>query len=240
MKLQWLGLLVLGLGMALTQGMSDTVQVKQDVKLGTYLSGSNGKALYIFTKDQPGLSNCSGGCATAWPPLLVSGDAPVVPMGIPGKFGVITRSDGGHQVTYNGWPLYYWAKDQAPGQTTGQGVGGVWFIANVSPTLQVHNDAKLGSFLVGPTGMTLYIFSKDQPNMSTCTGACLEHWPALAVGYPPVAIEGLSGKLGTITRTDGTLQVTYNGQPLYYFAGDKAVGEATGQNVGGVWFVVKP
>lgn len=65
MKLRWLGLLVLGLGMALAQGMSDTVQVKQDIKLGTYLSGSNGKALYIFTKDQPGLSNCSGGCATA-------------------------------------------------------------------------------------------------------------------------------------------------------------------------------
>ena len=74
----------------------------------------------------------TGNCATNWPPLLTNG-TPVAGTGVDAsKFGTTTRADGTTQVTYNGWPLYYYAKDQQPGDTNGDGVGNVWYL--VSPT----------------------------------------------------------------------------------------------------------
>ena len=92
-------------------------------------------------------------------------------------------------------------------------------------------------------GMTVYTFDKDVANSGTsaCSGGCLTKWPALTVpaGSTPTAASGITGKLGTITRTDdGTLQVTYNGKPLYFFAGDKAAGDSNGIYTG--WSAVKP
>ena len=90
--------------------------------------------------------------------------------------------------------------------------------------------------------MTVYIFTKDvkDSGKSACTGGCLDTWPALTVaaGATPTGGAGVTGKLGTITRDDGTLQVTYNGLPLYYFKNDKAPGDANGiyEN----WEAVKP
>jgi len=109
-------------------------------------------------------------------------------------------------------------------------------------------DAKpvgsVGTVLVaGSNGMTLYIFTKDvkDSGKSVCTGQCLTTWPALTVaaGETPTGGTALTGKFGTITREDdGTTQVTYNGLPLYFFANDKAVGDANG--VYENWEVVKP
>jgi len=92
-------------------------------------------------------------------------------------------------------------------------------------------------------GMTVYTFDKDVANSGTsaCSGGCLTKWPALTVpaGSTPTAATGITGKLGTITRTDdGTLQVTYNGKPLYFFSGDKAAGDSNGIYTG--WSAVKP
>ena len=92
-------------------------------------------------------------------------------------------------------------------------------------------------------GMTVYTFDKDVANSGTsaCTGGCLTKWPALTVpaGSTPTAASGITGKLATITRTDdGTLQVTYNGKPLYFFSGDKAAGDSNGIYTG--WSAVKP
>jgi len=90
--------------------------------------------------------------------------------------------------------------------------------------------------------MTVYIFTKDvkDSGKSACSGQCLTTWPALTVaaGAAPTAGTGVTGKLGTITRDDGTLQVTYNGLPLYFFMNDKAPGDANG--VYEFWEVVKP
>jgi plastocyanin len=87
--------------------------------------------LYLYTNDTKNTSTCYDKCATAWPPLLTSG-APAVGAGADASLlGTTTRTDGKMQVTYNGWPLYYWFKDQKAGDTTGQLVGGVWFV--VSP-----------------------------------------------------------------------------------------------------------
>ncbi len=107
-------------------------------------------------------------------------------------------------------------------------------------TLGTASSAKLGAFLTGPNGMTLYTHAGDSMNMSTCTGACLSAWPPLTVrvGQSPMAGSGMMGRMGTFTRTDGTTQVTYTGMPLYYWQGDTKPGDATGQGVGG--FSVAP
>jgi predicted lipoprotein with Yx(FWY)xxD motif len=87
--------------------------------------------------------------------------------------------------------------------------------------------------------MTLYLYTKDTPNTSTCYDQCATNWPPLLTTADPIAGEGVDAALlGTTTRTDGSIQVTYNGWPLYYYAKDAAPGDATGQDVGSVWYVV--
>ncbi|WP_263729494.1 hypothetical protein [Cellulomonas sp. SG140] len=97
--------------------------------LGTILVDGSGRTLYLFTKDSPNTSTCTGGCLAAWPPLLGTATAGT---GVDSSLlGTLTRPDGKTQVSYKGMPLYYWAQDSAPGQTNGQGVQGVWWV--VSP-----------------------------------------------------------------------------------------------------------
>ena len=245
-----------------------SVMLGTDATLGSFLVDAKGMTLYLFTKDTPNTSTCYDKCATAWPPLLTTG-APVAASGVDAsKLGTTTRTDGSVQATYNGWPLYYFAKDTKPGDITGQNVGGVWFVispagdkieaaakssaaassattgstASAGPAMvNVATNATLGSFLVDAKGMTLYLFTKDTPNTSTCYGKCATAWPPLLTTGKPVAGTGVdASKFGTTTRTDGTTQVTYNGWPLYYYVKDLAAGDVTGQNVGSVWFVISP
>ena len=99
-----------------------------------------------------------------------------------------------------------------------------------------------GKALVGSNGRTLYLFQGDIHGTSTCTGACAAAWPPDIVTGTPQAGSGVSqALLGTITRPDGTMQLTYNGHPLYYFTADTAAGTAHGQAVkafGAEWDVV--
>ncbi len=106
------------------------VKVALDAKLGAYLAGEDGKALYLLTRDTQNTTTCSGGCATAWPPFeLDPGETVTSGDGVTGKLATITRADDGKgQVTYNGIPLYYFAGDAAAGDVKGQGVKGVWFL----------------------------------------------------------------------------------------------------------------
>jgi predicted lipoprotein with Yx(FWY)xxD motif len=213
-----------------------------DAQLGTILTDDRGMTLYLFTKDQPGISNCYDQCAANWPPLLTQGAASV-PDGLPGAIGTTVRKDGTTQVTYNGWPLYYWINDHKAGDTTGQNVGGVWFVLNPSDAMSVNmrdQGGDLGTILTDATGMTLYLFTKDEPNVSNCYDQCAANWPPLLTEAAPTGPDAVSSGLGTTQRTDGTVQVTYNGQPLYYWINDHNPGDTTGQNVGGVWFVVNP
>jgi len=112
------------------------------------------------------------------------------------------------------------------------------------PVIMTATVGSSGTLVVASSnGMTLYTFDKDVANggTSACTGGCIAKWPALTVpaGSTPTAASGITGKLGTITRTDdGTLQVTYNGKPLYFFSGDKAAGDSNGIYTG--WSAVKP
>lgn len=111
-----------------------TVNVAEVGTFGQALVDGEGRSLYLFTNDtqDSGTSSCTGDCLVKWPPLLTDGE-PVAGTGMDAAMlGTITLPDGTTQVTYNGWPLYYFADDTAPGDALGQGVGGVWFL--VSPT----------------------------------------------------------------------------------------------------------
>ncbi|MGE7921289.1 COG4315 family predicted lipoprotein [Viridibacillus sp. NPDC093762] len=112
------------------QAPADSLQLLKNDKDGEYLADSQGKTLYYFKKDEIGKSNCSGDCLATWP-AFTQGDF-AVPEGFDKKdFGTFTRADNGKkQVTYKGFPLYYFAKDQQKGDVNGQGIKDVWFIVN--------------------------------------------------------------------------------------------------------------
>jgi predicted lipoprotein with Yx(FWY)xxD motif len=102
-------------------------------------------------------------------------------------------------------------------------------------------ESTLGQILIGEAGRTLYAFTNDKDGTSTCYDSCAQNWPPALTSGVPRAESGVDAQmLGTTARTDGTLQVTYHGMPLYYFAGDTAAGDVNGEGVGAVWFVVAP
>ena len=217
-----------------------TVGLSSSDALGQFLVESHGMTLYMFNNDPLDKSVCNDQCAERWPPLLVdSADQLTTEPAIPGDFGTTTRDDGTLEVTYNGMPLYYWQKDNAPGDTTGNRVGNVWWVVPPA-TVYAFRHGDLPAFLVGPTGMTLYMFKNDTDGTSTCYDQCATNWPPLTVDSADSIVPGLNlwGELGTTARTDGTLQVTYNGMPLYYFAQDAARGDMTGEGKGDVWYTI--
>ena len=91
---------------------------------GDVLAGENGMTLYPFRNDKPGVSNCYDKCATNWPPLAAAADAVAE-----GDYTIVERTDGTKQWAKGGMPLYFWVKDTAKGDVTGDGVGGVWDLA---------------------------------------------------------------------------------------------------------------
>ncbi len=99
--------------------------------LGEILVDGSGDTLYTFAPDAGGLSTCYGTCAKAWPPLLAP-DTIVVPADMQSAMGATLRSDNTTQVTYGGYPLYTYIGDTAPGDTNGQGVGGVWHVVQIN------------------------------------------------------------------------------------------------------------
>ena len=106
-----------------------TVKVATDATLGKILVDGAGKTLYLYSRDEKGVSNCYDQCEARWPILRpTAGAAPTGAPDINGALGVISRKDGTSQVTYNGIPLYYFTPDEKAGDTKGQAVGGVWWI----------------------------------------------------------------------------------------------------------------
>jgi predicted lipoprotein with Yx(FWY)xxD motif len=105
--------------------------------LGTVLETAQGRVLYIFTPDGTAHVTCTGQCAAAWPPLMTTGSAPAV--GGTAKsalVGTLADPSGGSVVTYAGRPLYTYAGDSGPGQATGQGAGGKWYVVTPSGSVK--------------------------------------------------------------------------------------------------------
>jgi predicted lipoprotein with Yx(FWY)xxD motif len=102
----------------------------------------------------------------------------------------------------------------------------------------------LGTILVDSTGRTLYLFEKDHGDRSSCSGACATAWPPLTTTAKPKPATGVNGPmLGTTKRSDGSTEVTYNGHPLYTYAGDAAPGDTTGEGLnqfGAEWYALSP
>ncbi|WP_440990780.1 COG4315 family predicted lipoprotein [Haloarchaeobius baliensis] len=109
-------------------------------------------------------------------------------------------------------------------------------------TVAVRSHPDLGDVLVGPDGLTLYMFDQDErgAGASSCTGGCADAWPPLTVDGEAMAGAGVSATLSTFDRGDGSTQVAANGWPLYYYASDTDPGDATGQGVNDVWWVLAP
>lgn len=117
--------------------------------------------------------------------------------------------------------------------------------ASAPGTLITTKHSKLGTILAaGPKKLTVYLFEADKGGHSACSGACASGWPPVTTGAAPTTGTGTSAAdLGTITRSDGTKQVTYKGHPLYFFVKDKDDGDAYGQGskaFGAGWYVLTP
>jgi predicted lipoprotein with Yx(FWY)xxD motif len=235
-----LAVAILAASASFAAAQSNSIQVKTDPKGVSYLTDDNGMTLYYFTLDTNGQSACYGGCADAWPVFYAASVTVSDPLKA-SDFDTIARTDGSKQTTYKGWPLYYWAQDKVPGDMTGEGVHKVWYVLKVPAySVMIATSKALGNYLVDGSGNTLYWFTKDKANMSACSGDCIKAWPAFAADSFVVPSALNASDFGTISRSDGTAQVTFKGYPLYYWAKDKMRGDVTGQNMGKVWFVIDP
>ena len=175
-----------------------------------------------------------------WPALTTTG-RPVAGAGVSQKLlGTVHRAGIGTQITYAGHPLYLF--DQSPGAVSGEGWfepslppdHGLWYVvsprgvprpwAGMLSTLPVGGKRVLGAPLFDGGGwhvFPVYSYSADSATKSACQGACAAAWPPLlTAGAPGVEGSAQSGAVGTLTRPDGTLQVTYHGKPLYLFANE--------------------
>ena len=175
------------------------VKVAQDAKLGAYLTGEGGKALYLLTKDAPSTTNCTAGCATAWPPFELDPGETVTPGdGVTGKLATFARADDGKgQVTYNGIPLYYFAGDSAAGDVKGQGVKGVWFL--VAP------DATAASgTITGGVGQAAAASAAPSAAASAATGGSGSDVKIANFAFGPATLTVKVGASVTWTNADTT------------------------------------
>jgi len=115
--------------------------------------------------------------------------------------------------------------------------------AGTAAVIETHTGSA-GTFLTNGSGRAVYMFAKDPTNQSACSGACAAAWPpVITTGAATVSGGAKASDLGTITRSDGTKQVTYDGHALYYFAGDTSAGQTNGQGIDGFgakWWLVAP
>ena len=174
----------------------NAVRLAEDAVLGTILTDSDGMSLYFFSRDTKGDSECFDGCLSAWP--IFYSDEITVDEGLEvSDFGSIDRSDGSKQTTYKGWPLYYYANDNAAGDTEGDDVNNVWYIAKPDYSLMYVRAQLVGldgknylddytegdgqtSYITDIDGNTLYIFIHDTKDTNNFTNSDFSNdpiWP---------------------------------------------------------------
>jgi predicted lipoprotein with Yx(FWY)xxD motif len=136
------------------------------------------------------------------------------------------------------------ASSSPPAPGSSAPAGGSSASAPAAGTVITTHAGSAGAFLTAGSGRTVYLWAKDGMNMSACSGACAQAWPPVpATGTLTATGGAMASDLGTITRPDGTKQVTYDGHPLYYFVGDSGPGQTAGQgsdNFGARWWLVAP
>lgn len=234
---------------------TSSVRLANDAALGSILVDGNGNSLYFFSRDTKDNSECVDGCLDAWPVFY---DANItVGTGLDANdFATITRTDGAQQTTYKGWPLYYFANDGAPGDTNGDGVGGVWFISKPDYSVMYANAQLVGndgnnyledytvgdgstSYIVSFGGRTMYTFVNDTDGTNNFTAADFSNnsvWPIVEIGLDQIPSILDTADFGVI-NVFGRNQLTYKGWPLYYFGQDTLRGDNKGVSVPnpGIW-----
>lgn len=228
------------------------VSAEGDTSVVVEMQNRDGFSLYTFDNDDSGVSNCSGACIAAWPPLLADeNDVAEAP------YTIIERSMGtagtALQWAYHGEPLYFYVGDTLAGETNGKAIT-AWRLARPQPT-KIENNPTLGSLLTAAGlvkralpvegveqtsnralhGFTLYTFDNDTPGVSNCMEACLTLWPALMAHEGAVA----QAPYSLIERSSGEMQWALNGMPLYFYSDDTAAGDTNGEGLGGNWYVAR-
>jgi predicted lipoprotein with Yx(FWY)xxD motif len=240
------------------------VSLKNHPTLGNILVDKEDRTLYFFSNDANGQSSCTGGCETMWQVFNIDnltqeklGDG----LSVDG-FGSITTASGKKQLTYKGYPLYYFApggQKEGPGHTGGEGSNDVWFVAKPDYTIMISNAQLVGNdgknyqsnyaegvgktiYFTDGKGLTLYTFTKDSANNNNFTKPDFSNntvWPIYEtdkVVVPSTLDKALFGSIDIF----GKKQLIYKGWPLYYFGAD---GLTRGNNKGvsvimpGVWRV---
>ena len=235
------------------------VSLQPSGSLGDILVDGNGRTLYVFTKDVSGQSLCTGGCLSDWPIYFAPNLQPGPGIDI-SDFTTITRSDGASQTAYKGWPLYYYTPDGI-GDTNGEAVGNVWFVAKPNYSIMLADAQLVGhdgknytstyqegvgetQYFVDAFGRTLYTFIVDYKDQNNFTAPDLSNngvWPIFDVDIDALPSTLNASDFGEID-VYGNSQLTYKGNPLYYFGQDTQRGENKGVSFPspGIWPVAGP
>jgi predicted lipoprotein with Yx(FWY)xxD motif len=215
-----------------------------------YITDIEGQTLYTFIKDNENSNNFTKedfSNNSVWPIVEINLDK--IPSILDANDFNTIDVFGRTQLTYKGRPLYYYGQDSERGDNKGVSFpvpGGIWPIANTETTqanpasVKIIENETLGKILTDKDGMSLYFFSKDSKGTSECLDGCLSNWPVFYDENLKVNNDLDFADFGTISRSDGEMQNTYKGWPLYYFANDTQAGDTNGDNVNNVWFVAKP
>ncbi|WP_299436771.1 hypothetical protein [uncultured Aquimarina sp.] len=241
---------------------ANAVQLADNDIHGKILTDTEGMSLYFFSRDSKEQSECNNDCKTAWP-IFYKADLTLDDGLDANDFGVITRTDGEKQTTYKGWPLYYFANDNAAGDTNGDKIGDNWYIAKPDYSLMYAeaqlvgrdsdgNDLNFTSeyvagdeltfYMTSSTGRTIYAFVNDAKDDNNYTAQDFSNdgiWPIFHIDIDRLPSILDASDFGTID-VFGRSQLTYKGRPLYYFGQDTERGDNYGISVPspGIWPVV--
>lgn len=242
------------------------IKLQSSATLGNYLVDKDGRTLYFFANDADGKNHCTGGCEAVWPIFNVDNiNSDKLGTGLNSSdFGQITTTSGNKQVTYKGWPLYYFAPltngtnvPEQPGQTTGDNVSGAFFVGKPDYTIMIVRSQLTGldgknyksDFTEGDettthfsdgSGHTLYIFTLDRSNKNNWTTADFSNnniWGIYETDKIVVPSALDKSLFGSIT-VFGRKQLTYKGWPLYNFGQDgntRGVSKGVSFPQPGVW-----
>lgn len=247
---------------------TNNLHLATSTTLGTHIVDKKGRSLYFFASDANGLSNCTGGCLTNWKPLSVDSTSGVYDTGLSATdFSTVTLASGVKQLAYKGWLLYYYTPADVPeaaGLTSGEGIGGVWFVAKPDYSIMIANHQLTGAngtnylanytpgdgrsiYFTDARGNTLYSFSRDSSMNNNFTLPDFSNnavWP-LYENTAIVVPSTLNKNLFAVLDVFGKKQLTWNGWPLYYYGPDnmtrgsnKGITIPSTQPVGSIWRVV--
>ncbi|UOB18120.1 hypothetical protein [Abyssalbus ytuae] len=237
----------------------NSVRISDNATHGNILTDAKGNSLYFFSRDHKGESACTDGCLDIWPVFYT--DVVTLDAGFEASdFGEITRGDGSKQTTYKGWPLYYFENDNSPGDTNGDKVNDIWYVAKPDYSLMYvqaqlvgrdgdGNDVNYKSdytpgdeltfYITDAEGNTLYTFINDTKDTNNFTAEDFSNdavWPVFHIDIDKLPSILNAADFGTID-VYGRSQLTYKGWPLYYFGQDEERGDNYGINfpAAGVW-----